>query len=207
MKNLDAVFISEKNKQQNKPIVLFIIEDYDDLGSNLYFADYDTDVEFPTGGQTYTKFPLKFETIGENTQGEVDAVRLILGNASRLIQSYLENYDLREKKVTIRIVWADQLSSSDYKLDYVYYIDSYTTTDEKSVFVCTTKIDIVERKLPGGIYLRTHCRYKEFKDADTCGYAGAETECNRTKARCKELDNFERFGGFPSAPTRRLYVA
>jgi hypothetical protein len=33
-----------------------------------------------------------------------------------------------------------------------------------------------------------------------CGYAGSETICDRTMARCQALANFQRFGGWPSVP-------
>jgi hypothetical protein len=33
-----------------------------------------------------------------------------------------------------------------------------------------------------------------------CGYAGPETLCDRTMARCQALANFQRFGGWPSVP-------
>jgi len=206
-KTTNATFIAEKNKEQNTPILLFQLHDYDGANSHLYFTNYDSAIVYPTsGGQTYTRFPIKFETIEENTQGQVDAVRIRLANASRLIQSYLEQYDLRGKKVTITMVWANQLADADANIKYIYYIDSYVSNLTNVTFVCTTKYDVIDRKLPGGIYLRGHCRYKKFKDPNTCGYIGAETECNRTKTRCKELANFSRFGGFPSVPLRTLYV-
>lgn len=205
MKNISSAFKSEKNKSTNQPVVLFIVHDYDGAGNNLRFADYDSDVTFD--GQTYTKFPIKFQTLDENTNGQIDALRVTLGNVSRLIQAYLESGDLRDKKITIRIVWANLLADATSYLDYIYYIDSYESNQENAEFICTTRMDVIDMTIPGGIYLRTHCRYKTFKDPDTCGYAGSETDCNRTMQRCKELDNFQRFGGFPALPLRRLYVA
>lgn len=171
----------------------------------LYFADYDVNVTFD--GQIYIAFPVKFLAINENVQGQIDAIRILAGNVSRVLQAYLETYDLREKQITIRIVWSDLLGDNTAKLDYIYYIDSYQADEQTIELTCTTKMDILIKTLPGGTYLRTHCRYKKFKDINTCGYSGPETDCNRTMQRCKELGNFERFGGFPSLPLRRLYVA
>lgn len=42
--------------------------------------------------------------------------------------------------------------------------------------------------------------------ATECGYAGAETTCNKTFQRCRELLNQQRFGGFPSIPSERNYA-
>lgn len=204
MKNLSNSFITEKNKRTNKPIVLFTLHDYDGAGTNLYFTEYDSDVTY--NGVTYTRFPIKYDTVGENTQGQVDSVRITLGNVSRIIQAYLETYDFSDKKVTISIVWANLLSDVDAHLDYTFHIDTYSSDANNAEFILTTRLDVLDKFLPGGIYLRTHCRWKTFKDTNTCGYTGAETECNRTMQRCKELNNFLRFGGFPSVPVRRLYV-
>lgn len=205
MKDVTTTFTAEKNKRENQPILLFILEDYDGAGNDLRFARYDADVTFD--GLVYTKFPITFDAINENANGMIDTVTVTVCNVSRLIQSYLNDYDgLRGKKVVIRLVWANQLSDPDAKLDASFYVDTAAADDTDVQFACTTKLDILERKIPGEIYLRTHCRYKTFKDPDTCGYAGTETECNRTKQRCQELGNFERFGGFPSIPSGTVYV-
>jgi len=41
-----------------------------------------------------------------------------------------------------------------------------------------------------------NCQFK-FKDG-RCQYAGAETKCDKTLARCQALGNVTRFGGYPS---------
>lgn len=203
-KNVSNAFITEKNKQTNKPIVLFELIDYDGQGNDLYLAKYDQDIVF--NGKTYLQFGITFATIDENAQGQVDAVRITVLNVSRYMQAQLESHDLREKKVVVKIVWLNHLSDPTCYLDHVYYIDMYSANQGSVEFTCTTKMDVIEKMLPSGIYLRTHCRYKRFKDSQTCGYNGSETTCNRTMQKCKELGNFKRFGGFPSLPVRRLYV-
>lgn len=205
MKDVTDNFIQEKNRQVNEPITLFILHNYDGSDKDLRFADYDKDVVFDS--LTYTRFPIKFSSVGENSRGEIDNVRVEVCNISRFIQAQLELYDLRQRQLTIRLVWLDLLADPDACIDHVFFIDSYSSDQSNVVFDCTSRLDVLGRSLPNGMYLRTHCRYKKFKDPATCGYAGAETECNRTMQRCKELGNFQRFGGCPSLPLRRLYVA
>jgi hypothetical protein len=41
-----------------------------------------------------------------------------------------------------------------------------------------------------------------FKD-EHCGYRGAETECDKTFARCHALGNVRRFGGIPGERRQR----
>jgi len=202
MYTLDSTFKSEKNKSSNQPIYLYSIEDYN--GSvDLNLAEWDTDITYD--GVTYTKFPIKHDEIGENSQGEIDNFRVTVSNVNRIIQAYLEGYDLRGKKVTITLVWANQLADLDANIKFIYYIDNYTATQDTVEFVLSSKYDIIDLTLPNGIYNRNYCRWK-FKSTE-CGYTGAQTTCDKRKATCKTtMSNIARFGGFPSVPTGRLYT-
>lgn len=195
-------FIEEKNKQENAPLRLYIIENYDGLSSNLYFAENDEDVVFD--GQTYTRFPIICDKISENTQGQIDYVRIILANVSQLIQTFLHQYDFRGKKVTIKTVFREYLDDSDAAIDDVYYIDSYIIDIKNVTFTLTSKFDLLDVEIPFRKYARTYCSWK-FKSTE-CGYAGEESSCDRTLQRCRELDNVLRFGGFPSVPSKRVFI-
>ena len=200
-REIDATFKQEKAKQENRPIFLYIIEDYDG-SDDLRLAGYDEDVVY--NAEAYTRFPITHEFIGENNQGQIDQVKVRLANVSRLIQLYLEQYDFRGKKVIIRAVWADQLSDPDAYIDDIFYIDNYTADQNNVEFTLTSKFDVLGVDLPARRYARNYCGWK-FK-SNECGYAGAETSCDKTQARCKQLNNYQRFGAFPSVPTRRIYI-
>ena len=202
MKNLDTDFLIEASKLTNQPIFLYTVWDYDDATNNLYFAEYRDNVVFD--GITYTSFPITHEFVTENLQGKVDSIRLNVGNVSRQIQSYLEAYNWRGKKVTIRIVFANRLANADEYYDTDFYIEAYAGGDTSTEFVLTSKFDAMNTNLPRRVYHRNFCSWR-FKGTE-CQYAGVETECNKTLQRCRELNNTLRFGGFPSVPTRRLYV-
>jgi len=199
MRTLDSTFTTEKNKPANHPIRLYTITDYD--GTNdLYFAEHDADVVYDS--VTYVKFPITLDEISENNKGTIDSVRVTVSNASRLIQSYLEDYDLRGKKVTITTVFADQLADTGAHIDDVFWIDSYTADQHTVSFTLTSKFDVLDIALPGRQYSRNYCGWK-FKSTE-CGYSGGQTSCNKTKQRCKELVNYSRFGGFPSINPSRV---
>ena len=202
MLTTNSTFVDEKNKQQNRPVYLYQVDEYNGT-DNLYFTSHDSDVTFD--GQTYTKFPITHEVVGDNSRGVLDTVSLTISNVSRLLQAYLENYDWRGLKVTITQVFLDQLADADAKLVHVFYIDNYST-DEMAVSVTlTSKFDVLDIKLPLGVYNRNYCRWK-FKSTE-CGYVGAQSTCNKTKQDCRDnKDNVLRFGGFPSIPSRRLYT-
>lgn len=193
-------FSEEKNKVSNAPIFLYTIHDYDGIGSNLRFAEWSEDITF--NSLLYTAFPCTHDQIGENAQGEIDAIRVSVGNVSRLIQAYLETYDLRSKKVTITMVWEPTLADPDAKVDFIYFIDSYTADEMMANFLLLPKTDVLGVTLPGRTYSRNQCRWV-FKSTE-CGYVGAQLTCNKTRQRCKELVNYPRFGGFPSIPARPL---
>lgn len=95
-RNIDSTFKAEKAKQENQPIFLYTIENYDGV-SDLHLAGYDADITY--NSVFYSRFPIAHEFIGENNQGQIDQVKVRLANVSRLIQSYLEQYDFRGKKV------------------------------------------------------------------------------------------------------------
>ncbi len=202
MRNINDTFRTEKNSPTNKPIFLYKIYDYD--GTNdLLFAEYDQSVTF--NGEVYIAFPITHEFIEESGNQEIPQIKVRASNVSRYLQAYLEQYDLRGKRVDIILVWANQLNNPDVKIIDTYYIDSYSANEQDVEFTLTSKFDVLDVVLPSGKYLRTHCRWV-FK-SDQCGYTGSETSCNRTFQRCQELSNVARFGGFPSIPIRHLYVA
>jgi lambda family phage minor tail protein L len=202
VRTLDAGFITEKNKEENKPVFLYTIYDYDGSSNNLYFTSYDTNLTFDS--VEYVRFPITHDQTGENSSGEIDNIRLRVANTNRAIQYYLELYDWSGKKVKITTVFANTIDDADIKKEDIYYISDYLSTQDVAEFTCTSKFNVLQIKIPSRIYMRTFCSWK-FKGTE-CAYAGAETECNKTKTRCKELSNYQRFGGFPSIPERRIYA-
>lgn len=197
-----AGFITEKNKQENRPVYLYRVFEYDG-STDLYFTNHDENVTFD--GQEYTAFPISHESVADNTSGEIDQVTVKLANVSREIQAYLESYDWRGKKVTITAVFLDQLADADDAVVHTFYIDNYTADEESVSFVLTTKFDLLDVQLPLRTYNRNHCGWK-FKSTE-CGYVGSETVCSKTKQDCRDnKSNVTRFGGFPSIPQRRLFT-
>lgn len=198
-RSFTSTFNAEKNSAENKPVHLYTFFDYDGASNNLYFTDSRENVTFD--GQAYTAFPIRYDVIGEGTNGRIDKTKLTLGNVSRLIESYLQNYDLRGKKISIKTIFRDTLANpADYRED-IYYVDRYSSDQQNVSFVTASKFDVLYYIIPQQQYRRTICRYKDFKGT-RCGYAGAETECNRTLQRCEELGNQTRFGGQDGIPAR-----
>lgn len=201
MRSIDSTFTSEKNAQENQPVRLYTIWEYD--GSNdLHFSEYDSNVTYD--GTTYTAFPITFDIISENNQGSIDTVQVKVANVSRIIEAYIQANDLRGKKVTIKTVWANQLADTDAYIDDVFYIDSYQSDQQTVVFTLTSKFDLLEVQLPLRRYSRNYCQWK-YKGTE-CGATSAQTTCNKTKQDCKARSNYERFGAFPSVRPSKVIV-
>jgi len=202
MRTSNESFILNKNADTNSPIYLYTLHDYDGNGHNLYYAEYDIVVTF--GGVSYNPFPIMHDFVPEGYKGEVDRVKVTVSNISRAIAGYLSIYDFRGKKVTIKTVWANSLTSSEAYVDDIYYIDTYTMDEEKVEFSLTSKMDVLNVVLPKRNFLRNYCSWK-FKSTE-CGYTGTGTSCNKTITNCRSLGNQLRFGGFPSIPSQRTYL-
>ena len=201
MRTLSADFKAQKNARENAPVFLYILHEYNG-SDNLNYAEAHEDIVFD--GVTYTKLAIQHDIVSENGTGRIDSVTLTIANNSGIMHGILATYELMRKKVTIRRVWRDALDHDDAYVDDVYYIERYVETDKAVIFTLSSKWDVNSKQIPSRIYLRNHCAWR-FKGSE-CGYSGGETDCNKTLARCRELSNQIRFGGFPGIPSRRFFV-
>lgn len=202
MRQVTEAFRSEVNKQANQPLFLYEIPDYDDAGGTLRLAETQDDSgdNIIWNGETWQAFPITSDIVTENSQGQVDTLRIRLGNVSRLIESYLHDFEWHEKKVTIYIVFRNQLNNSTDYISDSFYIDSYTSTEETVEFVLTTKYDALQAILPSRKISRVFCAWRY--GSVECGHSGSS--CDRTLAGCRNNDNTSRFGGQPGVPTQRI---
>ncbi len=207
----NAAFKEETRKRETQPIFLYTIHDYIGTGVDMPFAAYDTNIVFD--GITYNKFPITHDEITENTKGEIDNTKVMLSNIARLIEYYLQNYDLRGKRVSIKMVFANHLDDPDCYAEFSNYIDSYSSNVKDVVFNLMSKFDIFSVQVPQRIFMRSFCQWEFASPAvraagrgQECGYLGSETTCDLTRTRCRVLGNQARFGAFPSTPGGVAYV-
>lgn len=209
--NTNNAFKAKLRSRNKKPIYLYTIWDYDGSDTNLYYAAWSQNVTFD--GITYNKFPITHDKISENADGAIDSNQVQLSNISRLIEYYLQNYDLRGKKVSVKLVDADMLDDPDAYIEFSNYIDSYTSNVKDVIFNLTSKFNLIGLSLPTKLWLKDYCQWEFASPAiralgrgDECGYTGEETECDRTWQRCQALGNSRRFLGARGIPGRRGYV-
>ncbi len=207
--NTNATFIAEKNKAANQPIFLYTLYNYDGAGNNLYYAEYDQDVVYQSINDgspiTYVAFPITHDNISENTSGQIDNVKISVANTSRLIQAYLELYELRGKKVSIKTVWANQLGDNQAFVEHSYYIDSWVADQDTAAFTVSSKFDVLDKKLPGRNYSRTACAWAPRFKGTECGYIGPETTCDGSLQQCRIYNNVLRYGAQPAVPSQKIF--
>lgn len=200
-RTITQAFRTEKDKKANAPIYLYELEYGVGEVAWLYFAEYDTNITY--AGHTYNKFDISHSDLGENIEGEIDVFRITIGNISREIQYYIENTDgMRGKQVKIKQVFANLLDDANSYIEDIYYIDAVAANEKIIEFTLTSKLDVFGIVLPSRRLTRGHCAWV-FKSTE-CGYAGAGTTCDLSLARCRVLENTERYGAFPGIPGYRI---
>lgn len=205
MRSLVNNFIEQKNKVGDKITPIYLYEIRYDATSNswLYYSSFGQDVIF--NGRCYTAFPIQHSNIKEDANGTVNRITLNLGNETRSIQYYLDTYSgLKGCKINIIQIWHEHLDDPTCYLQDIYYVESSITNQKQASLILSAEFDVMDIRTPHGYFSRYRCRFT-FKGND-CGYAGGETTCNKTMARCTELGNISRFGAFPGIPMKRTLI-
>jgi len=192
--SLPPSLIAQKNQLASDDPSLALLEiAMPHLLDNLRLVANEVDITWD--GEDWIAFPFEIDNIGEPARGESPSVSIRVSNVSRAIQGYVELADGGvDAVVTIYVIDGGDLSNTTpyVRLDFRV---SGTSVDENWVTFNLTSTDTWSRTFPRNKIAKNHCNYA-FKGLH-CGYAGGETLCNRTLTRCRELNNSERFGGFP----------
>ncbi len=192
--NLPPALIAQKNLLASEDPVLALLEiDMPQLVDTLRLVANEVDITW--NGEDWIAFPFEIDNIGEPARGELPSVSLRVSNVSRAIQGYVELSDGGvDADVKVIVINGGDLAFSTPYIELDFRVSS-TSVDENWVTFNLTSIDTWSRTFPKNKVIKNYCSYK-FKGLH-CGYAGVETECNRTLTRCRELNNSERYGGFP----------
>ena len=152
-------------------------------------------------GETWVAFPFEIEEIGDDLKGEIPQVNVQVSNISRVMEAYISAYDTYCKNngysdidVNLYVVNSKNLADSTAEAEYEFILKSPATDSRWATFILGAS-NPFRRRFPQGRILKNHCRFR-FKDL-RCQYAGVESTCNKTLARCRQLSNSANFGGFP----------
>ena len=203
MLTLSAIAIEEKNKLAADSVFLVCLEiTIPGVVEPVRVVRNNENLAWK--GETWVAFPFEIDEIGDNAKGEVPQVNIRVSNVSRVMEAYLQDYDAYCKTngfspitvaicvVNTRAVAAD--GNCDPEVEHLFDLKSPRTDSIWATFLLGASNPFT-RRFPQGRILKNFCRHK-FK-GNRCGYSGAETVCDRSLARCRELANSSRFGAFP----------
>ena len=152
-------FVTQKNRETNKPIWLYEIDMTGIQDENLFLAEYNENLSYK--GDTYTAFPLSHEGIEQSSTGRIDPVTVGLSNVGREIQAWLEANDgLRGRDVTILRVFVDTINHADAYMSDVYSIDAVSISETAASFTLLAKTDVLEVQMPRRSFSRTYCGWQ-----------------------------------------------
>ena len=106
-KNINATLLAEILLEKTSPT--YLIEITLD-GLTLRYTDLDTDLDFPTAGNTYTAIGMFFDPVKSSVSMEVDRVNVSMDNIDNLLTGYVENYRFQGKVLTIKRVYLNHLA-------------------------------------------------------------------------------------------------
>jgi lambda family phage minor tail protein L len=201
-KTLPSNMILEKNKiaSANPWVILLqiVLKEAGVTQQTFYLTNNNENVTYQA--QEYTAFPFLLEPTKQSGKGEIPTVSLQVGNVTGVIQEYLEALEGGVgSQVKVMVVLLEKNNggwdvTGDTELEMDFDVLSTESTDEWINFTLGAP-NPLRMRFPKYEYIAEHCNW-EFKSKE-CGYTGGETNCNRTWTRCDELNNTERFGGFP----------
>lgn len=194
-----SVLLADLNALASDNFVGILLEFVIPGSDTLRICANNEDITF--NGFTYSPFPIDIQQMSTAGKGENPTLELQVDNTTRVMESYLQQYDYYLKvngvttskiEVTLYVVNTADLSEAIYT-EY-WEVSSWKTNAQWAIMTLGAKSPLTMR-YPRGRILQNFCRWK-FKSVQ-CGYSGSATECNKTLARCRELNNSGRIGAFP----------
>lgn len=156
-------------------------------------------------GKTWLPAIFSLTGLSETKDAEIPSVTLTIDDFQRnLIPTLEESGGGVGTVVTLYVVHSNHLDNLTPELEEEMEIISVTIDARSKVVFTLGSENLSTLRCPQQRYLKNHCRFV-FKSS-RCGYSGIETSCNRTFARCKELNNETRYGGFPGIGTSGIQV-
>lgn len=190
--------LSEVEKDEIIPRKLLKIEIE---GGSIYILDNETLESLRYNGEDYLGAPLSYDEIKKDDTSSVSKLNIQLSNVGLSISGIIGQRGdvITNSPAVLTLVFLDVNTNTllpDFKqILYSGRCNNLKLDYEEASMDIETSLGGYEIQAPAMKY-RTTCQVRRFKDC-RCGYTGEETKCDRTFARCKELENEENFCGFP----------
>lgn len=198
MLNLNEAAIAETQSDELIAVSLYEVF-YDIDGGSICYTNWDEAVSY--NGKVYEPTAIKHTDLSQSADGKLNDVTLTVGNADRIIQFYVETYDLVGKRVKVTQLF---MGSSTGSIQGTFKIKSVVVKKDQAQFVLSTGIDYLRSELPRRFASARHCCW-QFKSVE-CGYEGSDEDCEKTFDACAAKGNVERIGCFPGIINDKIYI-
>lgn len=155
----------------------------------------DADQAVYYNGNWYEPHPIKYDKISQDQTLEAAALKLTVSNVDKTFSDLVDTENIQDKPCSIYRILLTQNMAIVGTPTLIFY--GYT--DQIPIDRMNAVIDVADELIrwqtmtPRNIH-GAKCRWREFKGTE-CAYAGAETWCDRSKARCLSLTSFEAVEG------------
>ena len=198
MRTLSSALIEQKNTvaaTADGPWV-WLVDLARDATNTIRYARSMEDITY--NSNTYTAKSMKIEPPAADMAGSTRNMILSIENVTQTMITYLEAGELLDWPAVLYLVHWDSLSTATNVIKWRGKILS-ATCDNQWAEIVIGNYDLRTHQVPADKYNATRCRWR-FKSAE-CGYAGAETSCDKRYSTCDTtMSNIARFGGFPTLP-------
>jgi hypothetical protein len=196
MRSFDAAITAQLEAGELRPFALL---DLDIDGTNYRYTDCDTAIV--TGGNRFDPRGFRADPIRYGMSRIIDQARFEIDNLDDILTSVFVGGTPQDSEVILKLA----LLNSSYAVIspgpvtlFQGQVDAWALDEEKVTVTVTSELARWNQRT-----LSKHsasCRWKAFKGTE-CTYAGGETWCDRTYARCAQLANTNNFGGFRWLPS------
>ena len=166
----------------------------------------DAEIDFYAGGDKFETMPFEIQTINFGAKTSVDKVIVNIANVDLQMSAIFLNEDVMNKWGILYVGFLDtnNVIIGDPIEIFRGLVSTWELNEPTASIVLMNEFVFWNKRT-----LRKHppsCRWA-FKGTE-CTYAGAETWCDRSYARCGALSNTDNFGGerwLPDLMEREIY--
>lgn len=168
MKTLSAAFRLTASGDSNKPLEIYDLY-LDD--STLHIVNYNKNIDFydiDGTSQTYTAIPVSRESYERTVENSINSIVLGIANIDRSMSSYLASNEFRGRRIVIRKIFADQLTTSgDVSIIFDGAMDIPAASEQTVQINAVDRIGSLRKEAPRRWY-QLMCNNKFFDEQ--CGF-------------------------------------
>lgn len=163
---------------------------------------------------TYMPTGIEHSDITNSADNKSNALNISIQDANGELSGIITNNDLSGVAVNISLIFLEfdnesgiyLPADSEDNFNVDYRIGSTTIADSENSQIINIELKPfynTSAPIPRRKFMKESCNWK-FK-SEQCGYTGSG-DCDYTFNKCRELENTERFGGFPGVPGKRIRI-